>query len=399
MALQKLIAGYKARTALQPGGKIPALDGLRAFFVFAVLAYHFWQQSWLTPVFSLGPAFISLDPFLRTGYLWVDGLILLSGFLLFLPLARAREHKRPLPGFAGFYRRRFFRIVPSYLVHLLIIFLVVALPGGRYASWWAALRDWLAHLSFTHNLFPFSSVYTPLNGALWTLAVEVQFYLLFPFIARAFLKMPLVSWLSAAAIAFTFRGFAMASPHSVMLVNQLPTFLDVYLNGFVAALVYARFEKLGRDDGLNRVLFSAVFFAAVLGLSALVRRQASVQGMEALRASQLMLRFPQSLLSALLLLGASLGLGGIRLALGNRLTALLAALSYQVYLWHQMVALQLKHWGLPKSVNQNPHMVGERSWQVAYVLLALGLTLLLAAASHYLLERPLQRLGSRKGKT
>ena len=63
---------------------LPELDGMRVLMVFIVSWYHFWQQSWLTP--SIGR--YSLDYLLRAGYMPVDGTILLSGFLLFLPYAR-----------------------------------------------------------------------------------------------------------------------------------------------------------------------------------------------------------------------------------------------------------------------------------------------------------------------
>ena len=64
---------------------IPELNGLRVLLVFIVSWYHFWQQSWLTP--HVGD--YSLDFLVRAGYVPVDGTILLSGFLLFLPHARA----------------------------------------------------------------------------------------------------------------------------------------------------------------------------------------------------------------------------------------------------------------------------------------------------------------------
>jgi len=387
--MQKLIDSWRRHSALEARGRIPALDGLRAFFVFSIVAYHFWQQSWLTPTFTLFGTFISLDPWLRTGYLWVDGLLLLSGFLLYLPMARAMEAGRQAPGFAGFYTRRFFRIVPTYVLHLLVIFLAVALPEKRYATWWEALRDWLAHLSFTHPWFPFSSLHTPLNGALWTLGVEVQFYLLFPLVARAFRRMPLMTYLGLGAVAFLFRHYAMHSAHTSMLLNQLPAFLDVYLNGFVTAMVYARLERRGHDDGLQRVFMTAVLLAGVMGLAALVGRQVGMRSMQEMLNGQLSMRYMQSLFTALVMLGACLGLGGVRIFLGNRLTFWLAAISYQVFLWHQMIALQMKKRGFPPSVNPDPHIVGERAWQIGYTLAALALTLLIATAVTYLIERPI----------
>ncbi len=399
MAPSTLISRYHAATALEKQGRIPALDGLRAFFVFSVLAFHLWQQSWLTPSIHAFGRDISLYAYLRTGYLFVDGMLLLSAFLLFLPYARAKENNRLMPDNKGFFKRRFFRIVPTYVLHLVVVFFVVALPERRYATFAQGLFDWLAHLTFTHPLFVFSNLLTPLNGALWTLGVEVQFYLLFPFIARAFLKMPLLTWGSAAAIAFAFRGFAMTVPDSPMLLNQLPAFMDVYLNGFVLALVFARIENRTKDDGLSRVFMSAVFVAAVIGLYALITAQAGIRDMPDIRVGQMRIRFVQSVLTGLLILGAVFGLGGIRLLLGNKVTAWLAAISYQVYMWHQVIALQLRKWGIPKSVSPQPHMVGETAWQVGYIALVMLLTLLISTAITYLIERPLSKTGTHKKRT
>lgn len=390
MMLQKLIAAHRRSTALDPGGRIPPLDGLRAFFVFSVVAFHLWQQSWLTPQIPLPGGSLGFNPYLRTGYIWVDGMLLLSAFLLFLPHARRREAGRPFQGQQGFFRRRFARIVPTYLLNLLLVFFLVALPEQRYQTAWQAIRDWLAHLTFTHPWFAFSSMNTPLNGVLWTLGVEVQFYLIFPLLARAYHRMPLCTYLGGLAVAFGFRAYAMAQPATEMYLNQLPNFMDVYMNGFVAAQVYARLERQ-RDDGVQRALMTALMAAALMGLAMLVRHQAATHSYEDLRNSQMGIRFTQSLLTALLLLGASLGFSGIRRLLGNRVTAFLAAISYQMYMVHQMVALRFKAWGFPPSPHQNPHMVGDLGWQVAYILSVLGTSLLLSAGLTYLVEQPLTR--------
>lgn len=69
-----------------PGDKhLDVLDGFRAICVLLVGWYHIWQQGWLSPSFEIPGQRISLDFLLRSGYLWVDGLLLLSGFLLYLP--------------------------------------------------------------------------------------------------------------------------------------------------------------------------------------------------------------------------------------------------------------------------------------------------------------------------
>lgn len=392
-----LIAWYRERTRLEANGPIPALFGLRALLVFSIYAYHLWQQSWLAPALPLVSTHISSDPFLRTGYLWVDGLLLLSAFLLSLPYLRAREAGRKAPGFAGFYKRRLARILPSYLLNLLLVFFLVALKEGHYATWWEGIRDWLAHLSFTHPLFDFSNLGTPLNGAAWTLGIQVQFYLLFPLLMRGYRRSPLLMVLCCYALAFSFRAFAISRGSHPMLINQLPAFMDVFANGMLAAAVYARLEKRLADDLLMRGLMSALLLAALMGLAVLVRAQASLRGLEAERSHQLSIRFVQSLLLCLVFLGASRGLGGLRLLLGSRVAWFLATISYQVYLWHQVVNLRLIAWGIPVASGPNPHMRGELRWQWGYIGLSLLITLLLSTLLAFAFERPLARRLSGRG--
>ena len=64
---------------------VQVADGLRALSVFIVAWFHIWQQSWLNPVLSIGPVRLDFNAPVRTGYMMVDMMLLLSGFLLFLP--------------------------------------------------------------------------------------------------------------------------------------------------------------------------------------------------------------------------------------------------------------------------------------------------------------------------
>ena len=74
---------------------VGVLDGVRVLCVLAVALFHVWQQSWLTPSLPFGLG--RLDVVVRSGYIFVDGLILLSGFLLFLPYARQKVEGGVLP--------------------------------------------------------------------------------------------------------------------------------------------------------------------------------------------------------------------------------------------------------------------------------------------------------------
>ena len=395
--MQRLIAGYKDLTELKDGGEIPALHGARALMVLFVASFHFWQHSWLTPSLSLFGRQISMDPLLRTGYLWVDGLLLLSGFLCYLPHAAAAMSGRPSPPALPFFRRRFLRIFPSYLFNLVVVLLFVALPGRAYPGPWEAARDMLAHLTFTHNLFRFSYLATPLNGVLWTLAVEAQFYLIFPLLARAFRKMPLLTYAGMLGAAVAFRAYAGAQGDNSMLINQLPAFLDVYANGFVAASVFTALRRRMKEDGWTRVLMTVCAVAALMALSRLLLGQAGESGLDMIRAGQLSRRFLFSALLALLLIGVSLGLGGVRLLLGNPLTRFLSAISYQFYIWHQLLATWLRQRRIPMSISPEPNRVGEDSWQWRYLALCFAGTLLIATLCTYLIERPLARRRGPKG--
>ena len=101
---------YINYTQTERDGRLPVLDGARTLFVLIVGAYHIWQQSWLTPVIPWFNGGVSLDFLMRSGYIWVDALLLLSGFLLYLPYAEANEDGKRLPHVLPFYRNRLLRI-------------------------------------------------------------------------------------------------------------------------------------------------------------------------------------------------------------------------------------------------------------------------------------------------
>ncbi len=396
-------AGWRQRyidyTQRERGGRLPALDGARALFVLLIGAYHIWQQSWLTPVFSVGGTRVSLDPLLRSGYIWVDAVLLLSGFLLYLPCAEAAESGRRLPRVWLFYKKRLLRIVPSYDLCLLIMLVFVALPQGNYRAadgtlnTWHMGRDLLAHATFTHTLFEFSYTYTPLNGVLWTLGVEMQFYLVFPLIARLFSKKP--AWVYAAMVlaAYGYRSWVAMLPNTAMYFNQLPAQLGVYANGMAAAGIYTALKRRMKEDQWTRALFTAVTAVSLFAIWMLVRMQAGENGYENIRMGQLNRRYMMSLLTALFLLGILYGARLLRLLLGNRVTRVLSEMSFQFYMWHQVFAVQLKKWGVPASISDTPWMDGERSWQYLYTFLCFGGALAISALVTYAFERPLARLG------
>ena len=370
---------------------IDVLDGFRALMILLVGWFHIWQQSWLSPTL---PMIGSLDFLLRAGYMGVDGMLLLSGFLLYLPWTGAGK----APGARAFYTRRLIRILPSYLFCVIPLF-VISLIQGKYPSPLFAVKDLLAHLTFTHTLFRDTYFSSPLNGALWTVAVEMQFYLLFPLLARLFRKKPALTFLGMTGIAFAFRLFAFRQEDPSMYFNQLPAFLDVYALGFAAASGYAALRKaLGarKWSGAVRWLFTALFALCLCQALAVLRGQAYDPAYGTVMKGQLARRFPFALAAAGMMVCAACAAPPLRFLLGNRLMRFLAGISFQFYIWHQLIAVQLKAWGFPPSASAAPWSAGEYTWQVTYTLLCFLTALAWAALTTYLFERPAARALRRK---
>lgn len=128
---------------------IDVLDGIRAVSVIIVLIFHFWQQTWIFPVIKtpwlafVGITKIDFSNFATVGYLFVDMMVLISGFLLFLPLMRSIILGEEMSSWKNYARRRIARIVPSYYFAVLLLFFASALPTGAYATTVDALRIFL----------------------------------------------------------------------------------------------------------------------------------------------------------------------------------------------------------------------------------------------------------------
>lgn len=372
--------------------RIPELDGLRVLLVFIVSWYHIWQQSWLTP--SVGN--YSLDYLVRSGYMPVDGTILLSGFLLFLPYARGMLLGEPMPRRRDFYRRRFMRIVPSFYFLTLVMLLAVALPWKLYHSPQLMVKDVFTHFTFTFTFDAFTYISTPIGVASWTLAIEMQAYLLFPYLARSAVKRPIPTLLGMISAAWLWRGYCLwALTDYNMVVNQLPSFLDVYALGMAAALIYVRLTQAyprAKRPLLWQLLATALVMLCLWLLVGLLRVQASSGASARIQAGQMIRRFPFAALVAVLAVSLPFTLLPLRKLMGNRVMTFLAGISMNYYLWHQNLAVHLKRLNIPFSVHELPNQVGDRPWQYRYTFLCFGLSLLVAVLTTYLVEKPCARL-------
>jgi len=375
--------------------RIDVLDGVRALAVFGVLWFHFWQQNWIMPYIDvpflarLGlPGTINLLFIPRAGFLFVDWLLFLSAFCLFLPYARAQMEQQALPDTRLFYKKRVARIVPSYVVAVLVIFFAVSIPTHVYASASEAVKDLLTTLTFTQTLFPDVLIGTKINGVLWTAAIEMQFYLFFPFLAKAFARKPVWTYLGMLAVSVLYlRGFAIPHADSIRLtVNQLPGFFGVFANGMAFAFL---FVLAGKHLRRSPQLSALALVGLVTGFALLQRMMSAAPETNPVQLWQAENRFLLSLVFALITISAALTFSGIRWLFSNKLMQFLSLISYNVYIWHQWIAVRLKEWRIPYwSGDQPPNMTGDVRWQWTYTVLILLATFALAIAGTYLIEHP-----------
>lgn len=384
---------------------VDVLDGVRAIAIFIVAWFHIWQQSWMWPVLEIGSYSLNLDSLVRSGYMFVDVMLLISGFLLFLPYARQRALGEKPPSIPTFYARRAARILPSYWLVLLLVFVISAmvtqlgysLPQGWFSQggsfeWAAFWKDLLSHLTFTQVFSYDTYVATRFDVVLWTLAVEVQFYLIFPFLAKLFVRWPVWTWLGMAAAGLAFRyGVVLPAEDTTLLVNQLPAFLDVYANGMLFAIIYVRLAKQLKHTSATRILFTILSILLLFPLWQLVRNQAASPGHAAIRVAQAQNRFYLSVLCVCFIVAAANAGKGLRFLLSNRFMRLCSAISFQFYIYHQFLAVILRTIGFPPSAWPSPNEAGDLAWQWQFTLLAFGLPFALSVLLTYCFERPMAK--------
>lgn len=399
-----LASGYRACAQREVSTRhVDVLDGVRAIAIFIVAWYHIWQQSWLRAyiyVEGTGKTYLNVEPLVRSGYIMVDVMLLISGFLLFLPYARHLVEGGPKPSVKEFYVRRALRILPTYWLSVLVVLIGFALPRNGFVMNARLWKDLWTHLTFTHVFFYETYVATELNVVLWTLAIEVQFYLLFPLVAWVFSKRPLLSWTVLTAAGLAFRHFVvLRQPDTSLFVNQLPAFLDVYANGMLAAVCYVHIARSVKHNRWTRLAGTALALTMVLAIWQLVLIYSGSTSFEMIRRNQASYRFLLSAYVCVLILAAANAGAGLRYLLSNKLMRGFSAVSFHYYIWHQFIAANMRNeWHFPPSVSAMPNEAGERPWQWLFTLCAFVFPLILSVLLTYGFERPIARWGMRAWK-
>ncbi len=379
---------FKKITGIVDDKRIDVIPGIRVLAIFLIAWFHIWQQSWLCPVFIAGTRYIDLTYIPATGYLWVDMFILLSAFQLALPyihkMFNGENFQRPI----DFYKKRMIRIMPSYYFNILVCF-IIALVLGEFFTPRMMYIDILTHLTFTQTFKDFTYLWTNLNVVLWTVAVLVQFYLLFPFIIRAYKKIPVISFSIMVFIGILFRAlYVNNSLDPSLMTNQMPAFFDVLAIGILGAYLvvainkYLPYEKYS----IGFTFLSVLSFAGILSYMREVR---GIIGQVNIQRWQGSNRLELAVLFMVFLISTIYAVKQYRWIFSNKLMVYLASVSYNYYIWHQYIAVRLKQWNIPPSLSEMPNMTGEQPWQWIYTIISFLIPLAIAILLTYLLDKVL----------
>lgn len=318
--------------------RLGELDALRGLAALAVVAFHY-TTSYAQQVGHVDPL-----PFgFAAGNYGVHLFFLISGYVIFMTLERTRDAM-------DFVVSRFSRLYPAYWIAMGItatVVFTIGLPGQRLAP-----RELLLNLTMIQQFLGAGH----LDGSYWTLQVELFFYaqMLFWFAVGQLRRIHWIigAWLVLAVIhgVVVERGLHFSyTARELLILRHIPFFA-------LGILFYRLHEKTG-ERGLNLVM---------IGLS-LVAIGVSEGG--------------TLLLAGLACCAAfALFVGGYLRFLCIWPLAWLGAISYPLYLLHQVIGTALIHWLEHHGVSS-----------VVAVVVALVVALALATSVTWLVERPAMR--------
>ena len=347
--------------------RVRSLDGLRAIAVTAVIGFHL-GVGWLPG-----------------GLLGVDMFFVLSGFLITSLLVTERDRTGRI-SLKGFYNRRARRLLPAMLLVLIVTLVVWRLtadpsrfPGlrGDATATLGYVANW--HFAFSgQGYFDQLAPPSPLLH-LWSLAVEEQFYLVWPLVVIITLRFGSRRLLLAVAMAGAAASTALISVLSVRGVdaNRLYYGTDTRATAVLvgAALALAA-PTLVRAAARPRARL-AILATGLVAATSLVLIMTHTGGQDAWL-------YRGGFLAVALAVGAVIGASvAAPTSPFARLLACpplpyLGRISYGLYLWHWPVTLWLTH---SRTGLSGPALLGVR----------LAVTLACAMASWHFLEQPILR--------
>lgn len=219
-------------------------DLLRAIFAITVFFVH-------AAVLSANDYLLSITSALSSEVA-VKSFFVVSGFLIFMSYQNSQS-------ISSYLSKRIRRIYPAYLfvifASVLLGVFFTTLSANEYWSV-STIKYFLANVTFLNFLQPelpglfFSNLNTAVNGALWTLKIEVMFYIAVPLIIfcfNRFGRLPVMALLFISSLIYSYVLFAMAQSDEggafVELQRQLPGQLTFFIVGAAGYYYFEAFKK------------------------------------------------------------------------------------------------------------------------------------------------------------
>ena len=378
---------------------LPGLDGLRAIAVVAVMLYHA-NKSWL-----------------HGGFLGVEVFFVISGYLITLLLITEHQQSGRI-NLRQFWIRRFRRLLPALIVMLAVLAVYIAVFYRRAQG--QVRGDMIGGLSYLSNWYQIivgqgytaQEAFAPLRH-LWSLAVEEQFYVVWPLVMALLLRrgrerLPRIAvWLLGVAVAIaalTALLFVSGDINSTCADNA-PGYWQVfgrcisindalYLSTITRAgglMLGAAFAVVWRPHALMRGSVRTkgrqLDVVAVVGLVALGVLMAMTRLAEPAEAlltgtqfDPLLFRgglFATGLATLFVIAAATHPRSVVGRLLGNRLFAWIGTRSYGLYLYH---------WPIYQIIRKEAGL----ALSAAQFLLAMLITIPLTELSYRVIERPIR---------
>nr|WP_134049571.1 acyltransferase [Mycobacteroides franklinii] len=313
-----------AAPAVHARGFVPALEGMRACAAMGVVVTH--------TAFQTGHNGGVDGRILGRFDLAVAVFFALSGFLLWRPHALAAQPaaQGPPPVSTGrYFASRFVRIVPAYLAAVFVVLLL--LPDAAGARWIV----WLANLTLTQLYIPLTL--TAGLTQMWSLAVEVAFYIALPVIALIMRRSP-VRWRASLLLAagVVSLGWSFIPFHSPAGINPL-TWPPAFFSWFVAGMLLAEWSAAPPAWTLRlarrRVVLTVV---ALIAFAVAASPLAGPEGLIQAPPHQYAVKIAMgATLAWALLMPLTLDAPGTpHRVLGSPLMVTLGRWSYGLFIWH-----------------------------------------------------------------
>ncbi len=243
----------------RPSGHLNFLDGMRGIAILGVFVFHALRAAYgmdklpwagMFRNFDASPSFLLLYP-ATYGNAGVAVFFVVSGFCIHLSYQRSKSK-----GWKYFFNQRFFRIYPIYLLATLVFFFIW--PWGDFnLGNFQRITQLVSHILLIHNWG--ESTFYGINASFWSIAVEVQLYLIYPLLVWLTTRLGWRKSLVLAAVSEigiivgssvykmrfgdSFPTFITGSPFAFWLSWSFGAYLaECYLQGRTSRLFAARIE-------------------------------------------------------------------------------------------------------------------------------------------------------------